>query len=380
MNGDRGKLGALPFNDWGSGFKRPLLIAGPCSAESRQQVLTTATAIRAQAPGVSVFRSGVWKPRTTPGQFEGVGDQALAWLAEVKRTTGLLTATEVATAEHVEACLQAGIDVLWIGARTVPSPFSVQEIADALRGVDLPVLVKNPINPDLKLWAGALERLDRAGIKRLAAVHRGFNWFERTPYRNSPMWEFPIRLKGMFPELELLCDPSHIAGHRDRVAVVAQQALDLNFSGLMIETHCDPAAALSDAEQQLDPAALGRTIAGLIFREAAPSAAMGDTLRELRDLIDQLDEEIAQKLGARMEVAERIGEYKHAHNVAIVQHERWNNIMRRQLKLAQQLGLSEPFVRAFMEAIHKESIRRQEEVARLATSHDEGSTGIDQRG
>lgn len=255
----RPALTLLPFQQWGLGLDRPLLIAGPCSAESEQQVLDTARGIAANGR-VKVFRAGVWKPRTQPGQFEGSGNKALEWLKRVKEETGLLTATEVATAEHVEACLKAGIDILWIGARTTPSPFSVQEIADALRGVDIPVLVKNPINPDLKLWVGALERLATAGITRVAAIHRGFSWFERTPYRNSPMWEFPIRLKGMFPELELICDPSHIAGQRDKLSEVAQQALDLNFSGLMIETHCDPSRALSDAEQQIDPATLGRLV------------------------------------------------------------------------------------------------------------------------
>lgn len=372
-------VAALPLNEWGMGVGRPLVIAGPCSAESREQVLSTAKGIAQHAPQVKVFRAGVWKPRTQPGQFEGAGDQALAWLAEVKRTTGLLVATEVATAEHVEACLRTGIDIVWVGARTTPSPFSVQEIADALRGTRVPVLVKNPINPDLKLWAGSLERFYRAGITRIAAVHRGFNWFERTPYRNSPMWEFPIRLKGFFPELELLCDPSHIAGRSDRVGDVAQQALDLNFSGLMIEAHHDPAHALSDAEQQVDPAALGRLVAGLIFREAAPSPAMHDRLRELRDLIDQLDEEIAHKLGARMEIAGRIGEYKHEHNVAIHQPERWKNIMERQLRLCEELGLGEEFVRAFMEAIHRESIRRQQEVAQQAPVGDGSPARLDGR-
>lgn len=337
---------------------RPLVVAGPCSAESEQQVLEAAHALRADGR-TQVFRAGLWKPRTRPGSFEGAGDAGLAWLQRVKRETGLLTITEVATPQHVEACLLAGVDLLWIGARTTPNPFSVQAIADALQGVDIPVLVKNPINPDLHLWTGALERLHRAGLRRLAAVHRGFSWFERTPYRNSPMWEFPIRLKAAHPELEILCDPSHIAGSTDRIATVAQQALDLGFGGLMMEVHPDPSMARSDADQQLTPAAFVAVLDGLIFRLAAPTPGMRDGLEELRDLIDQLDEEIAQKLGTRMDIAERIGDHKRVHQVAILQPERWERIMKRQLRLARHLGLSEAFVREFMDAIHRESIRRQ---------------------
>jgi len=352
------RLATLPISQWGLGLKRPLLIAGPCSAEGEDQVLATARVLKADGR-VSVMRAGVWKPRTRPGHFEGAGDAALGWLQRAKRETGLLMAVEVATPEHVEAALAAGIDLLWIGARTTPNPFSVQAIADALRGTDVPVLVKNPINPDLHLWVGALERLHRAGLRRMAAVHRGFSWFERTPYRNSPMWEFPIRLKAAHPELELLCDPSHIAGSTERIGAVAQQALDLGFSGLMVEVHPDPATARSDADQQLAPAAFSGLLNELIFRQAAPTPGMQDRLEELRDLIDQLDEEIAQKLGARLDIAERIGDHKRANNVAILQPERWERIMRRQLRLAGHLGLSEAFVREFMDAVHRESIRRQ---------------------
>lgn len=358
---------AKRFMDWGLGLSRPLVIAGPCSAESESQVLETARALRADGR-VQVLRAGVWKPRTRPGQFEGAGAGALAWMRRAKQETGLLLATEVATPEHVEAALQAGIDILWIGARTTPNPFSVQAIADALQGMDVPVLVKNPINPDLNLWRGALERLQRAGLRRLAAVHRGFSWFERTPYRNSPMWEFPIRLKAACPELEVLCDPSHIAGSTDRIGPVAQQALDLGFSGLMIEVHPTPREARSDAEQQLDPQTFRDLLDGLIFRQASPTAGMRDKLEELRDLIDQLDEEIALKLGARMDIAERIGDHKREHQVAILQPERWERIMSRQLRLARHLGLSEPFIQELMDAIHRESIRRQTLVARVDAS------------
>jgi chorismate mutase len=352
-------LQVLPFRDWGLGLDgEPLLIAGPCSAESAEQVMATARGI-AEGGRVRVLRAGVWKPRTRPGSFEGAGDQALAWLRAAGDGTGLLTMTEVANAEHVEAALRGGIDMLWIGARTTPNPFSVQEIADALRGTDIPVFVKNPINPDLQLWMGALERLNAAGLQRLAAIHRGFSWFERTPYRNSPMWEFPIRLMAMVPGLEMVCDPSHISGSRDTLGAIAQQALDLNMHGLMVETHCDPPNALSDADQQIDPVALKAMLGSLIVRHSRPEQALSDHLQELRDQIDQLDEELAMKLAARMELTERIGDHKHRHNVAIVQPERWERIMRRQLHLGGRLGLGPDFVDEFMNAIHKESIRRQ---------------------
>lgn len=358
MNATSERLNPRPFKDWHLGLDRPLLIAGPCSAESEEQVIATAKAIDALGKA-QVFRAGLWKPRTRPGSFEGAGMEALPWLQRVKAETGLLTMTEVATAQHVEASLKAGVDMLWIGARTTPNPFSVQELADALRGVDIPVFVKNPINPDLQLWIGALERLASAGLTRLAAIHRGFSWFERTPYRNSPMWEFPIRLKAAFPELEILCDPSHIAGSREKLGGIAQQALDLGLSGLMVEVHRDPLNACSDADQQLDPTAYGALIDSLIFRQASPTAGMLDRLQELRDLIDQIDEEVVQKLSARMEIAERIGDEKRTQNVAIIQPERWESIMHRMLGLSHQLDLSPAFMQEFMDAIHRESIRRQ---------------------
>ena len=353
-------LRPLPFKQWELGLDAPLLIAGPCSAESGEQVLATAEALAAGGR-TKVLRAGIWKPRTRPGGFEGAGEKALEWLKHAKERTGLKVMVEVATADHVEASLKAGIDMLWIGARTTPNPFSVQEIADALRGVDIPVFVKNPINPDLQLWIGALERLEHAGLKRLAAVHRGFSWFERTPYRNSPMWEFPIRLKAAHPDLELICDPSHIAGKRENLGMISQQALDIGFSGLMLEVHPDPINACSDPDQQITPARYHELIESLIFRKAHASEKLNDRLQELRDLIDQLDEEIAQKLGTRMDIAERIGDHKRAHNVAILQPERWERIISRQLLLAQELGLSRAFVQEFMDAIHRESIRRQSE-------------------
>jgi len=379
MSSDRPTLDPEPLSAWGDGLMRPLLIAGPCSAESEAQVLSTAHGIVKCAPNVRVFRAGVWKPRTRPGAFEGAGKQALAWLQRVKLETGLLTATEVATPEHVEACLLHGIDVLWIGARTTPNPFSVQAIADALRGVDIPVMVKNPISPDLQLWIGALERLHRAGIRKLAAVHRGFSWSGSTPYRNSPMWEFPIRLAAAYPELPLLCDPSHIAGKPGKLHEVAQKALDLNFSGLMVETHHAPAAALSDADQQISPENLKGLLASLSFRVASPDALLRDRLEELRDQIDQLDADIAQKLGARMDLSERIGEYKRDHNVAILQPERWERIMNLQAELGGKLGLGTDFIEAFMNAIHQESIRRQTEAWDQHTEGSEGSPSFNTR-
>jgi chorismate mutase len=352
------ELRPLRFPQWGLGLERPLVIAGPCSAESEEQVMAAARGV-SQGGRARVFRAGLWKPRTRPGHFEGSGKEALPWLQRVRQETGLMVMTEVATPEHVEACLRAGVDMLWIGARTTPNPFSVQELAEALRGVDIPVFVKNPINPDLQLWIGALERLQQAGITRFAAVHRGFSWFERTPYRNSPMWEFPIRLKAAYPELEILCDPSHISGTRERLGQVAQQAMDLGLSGLMVEVHPTPDSAWSDAQQQVTPEDFSVLMDSLIFRQAHPTAPMRDRLEGLRDLIDQLDEEIAQKLGSRMDIAERIGDHKREHQVAILQPERWERIMSRELRLAGHLGLSEEFIREFMDAVHRESIRRQ---------------------
>ena len=367
------ELDPLSLDQWGLGLERPLHIAGPCSAESEAQVMAVATGIRRHAPSVRVMRAGVWKPRTRPGAFEGAGEPALTWLRAAADATGLLVAVEVATPHHVEAALKAGIDLLWVGARTTPNPFSVQAIAEALTGVDVPVLVKNPINPDLPLWVGALERLHRAGIRRMAAVHRGFSWSGHTPFRNTPMWEFPIRLMAACPGLPMLCDPSHIAGHPDRLADVAQQALDLNFSGLMVEAHPDPEHALSDGDQQVTPEALGALLAGLAHREAAPGPRLRDLLDELRDQIDQLDADIAQKLAERLDIAERIGLYKKEHNVAILQPERWERIMAAQHDLGRRSGLSPAFVEAFMNAVHQESIRRQTEAWERALAPTAGS-------
>ncbi len=320
--------------------------------------MAVAQALAAQGHA-QVFRAGLWKPRTRPGGFEGAGVAALPWLQRVQAETGLLVMTEVATAAHVEACLQAGVDMLWIGARTTPNPFSVQEIADALQGVDIPVFVKNPVNPDLHLWTGALERLAQAGIQRIAAVHRGFNWFEHTELRNAPMWEFPIRLMAAHPDLEVVCDPSHIGGDPTHLERIAQRAMDLGMSGLMVEVHPDPAHALSDARQQITPEAYDALVQAIQFRIPHPPPELDATLAALREEIDGIDDRIARELGARMAVAARIGEHKRAHQVAIIQPERWEAILERLLAMAPGKGLSERFVREFMDAVHRESIRQQ---------------------
>ncbi len=366
-------MSVLPFPAWGLGAARPLHIAGPCSAESQEQLLAAARPLAAQGHA-HVFRAGIWKPRTRPGGFEGAGAQALGWLRRVREETGLPVMTEVATAAHVEACLRAGIDMLWVGARTTPNPFSVQEIADALRGVDIPVFVKNPVNPDLHLWLGALERLAQAGIGRLAAVHRGFSWFERTHLRNAPMWEFPIRLMAAHPELLMVCDPSHIAGDPAHLRAIAQRAMELGMGGLMVEVHADPAHAWSDARQQITPAEHDALVRAITFRSAHPPPALDARLADLRGEIDRIDERIARELGARMAVAARIGAHKRAHQVAIIQPERWEAILERLLAMAPALGLGERFVREFMDSVHRESIRQQ------TTGGAEGSPASDQNG
>ena len=307
-----------PLSSWITA-DRPLIISGPCSAETESQTIETCKQIAATGR-VHALRAGIWKPRTRPGQYEGAGDIGLQWLLQAKKETGLPVTTEVANAAHVEACLKAGVDILWIGARTTVNPFSVQEIADSLKGVDIPVMVKNPVNPDLELWIGALERLNRAGITKLAAIHRGFSSFEKGPFRNAPMWDMAIELKTKLPDLKIICDPSHISGNRDLIALISQKALDLDMDGLMIESHINPDAAWSDAKQQVTPAVLGRIIAGLVVRTVfSDNKTFKDTLSILREQIDHLDDEIMQKMSARMKVSEKIGQYKKENNVTILQ-------------------------------------------------------------
>lgn len=341
---------------------KPLLISGPCSAETESQMLSTARQLAATGK-VNVLRAGIWKPRTRPGQFEGAGTEGLTWLIQAKRETGLPVATEVANGQHVEECLKHGVDILWIGARTTVNPFSVQEIADALQGIDIPVLVKNPVNPDIELWIGALERLNKAGITKLAAIHRGFSSFEKGPFRNAPMWDLAIDLKTRVPALAIFCDPSHICGTRELIPFIAQKALDLDMAGLMIESHIHPDAAWSDAKQQVTPAALAKLINGLIVRKpSVDNGSFKDTLTQLREQIDQLDDEIMQKLAARMKVSEKIGVYKKENNVTILQVNRWEEIIHTRIALGLAMGLSEDFTRDMLKLVHHESIHVQERV------------------
>lgn len=334
--------------------KRPLLIAGPCSAESEEQVLTTAHELSKQ--GVKIFRAGIWKPRTKPGGFEGVGKEGLAWLKKVKQETGMYVSTEVATQTHVYEALKYGIDLLWIGARTTANPFAVQEIADALQGVDIPVLVKNPVNPDLELWIGALERLNNAGITKIGAIHRGFSTFEKKIYRNLPQWHIPIELKRQCPELPIICDPSHIGGKRELISPLCQQAMDLNFDGLIIESHCNPDKAWSDAAQQITPQVLSIILNTLVIRETNQTT---ENLSELRRQIDDIDDNLLELLAKRMRVSDEIGVYKKEHNMPILQTQRYDEILQKRISQAVQMGLSEDFMKTVLIAIHEESVQHQ---------------------
>ncbi|MFC2150937.1 chorismate mutase [Bacteroidota bacterium] len=350
------------ISKWFDGLKEPLIIAGPCSAESEAQIMQTAKEIAALKK-VKVFRSGIWKPRTRPGNFEGVGEDGLRWLQQVKTETGLLTAIEVANAEHADLAIKYDIDILWIGARTTSNPFSVQELADHLKGYNKPVLVKNPINPDVNLWVGALERFHKAGINKLAAVHRGFYPFEATSLRNIPKWEVAIELKSICHDLPILCDPSHIAGNREYIPEIAQKALDLNMDGLMIETHYNPSVALSDMNQQLTPSQLKTLINDLIYRRTTTKDAdFTSMLETLRSQIDSIDQQMLELLSQRMNVVEEIGKYKSKNDVTILQLRRWEKIVSTRLKLGKSLGLTEDFIKKLLQLVHKESIQRQTEV------------------
>ena len=349
------KIEKLQIN--GIEAKRPLVIAGPCSAESREQVLNTARSLVSK--GIQIFRAGIWKPRTKPGGFEGVGAVGLPWLKEVKETTGMLTATEVATPYHVLEALKAGIDILWIGARTVANPFAMQELADALKGMDIPVLVKNPVNPDLELWIGAIERIYGAGIRKIGVIHRGFSSYEKKLYRNLPLWHIPIELKRRYPELSLFCDPSHIGGKRELIAPIAQQALDLDFDGLIIESHCDPDHALSDAAQQLTPDILDYTLSMLVIRDNAQTT---EDIAVLRKQIDEIDQQLLATLAKRMRVSREIGTYKKEHNMPILQSDRYNDILENRAELGKAVGLNPEFVAGIMKSIHEESVRVQMEI------------------
>ena len=337
--------------------RRPLVIAGPCSAETEEQVLETARILASE--GIRIYRAGLWKPRTKPGGFEGVGEKGIPWLQRVKRETGMYTATEVATRQHVETALRGGIDLLWIGARTAANPFAMQEIADALRGVDIPVLVKNPVSPDLELWIGAIERIHNAGIRRLGAIHRGFTSIDKSIYRNHPMWAIPIELHRRLPELPIFCDPSHIGGKRELIAPLSQQAMDIGFDGLIIEAHCAPDCAWSDKAQQVTPDALAYILRNLVIREQTVST---DSLNELRAQIDKLDDQLLDLLVHRMRISRDIGQYKKEHDMPILQAQRYEELLARRAAQAVQLGMDREFMRTVMQAIHEESVRQQMEV------------------
>jgi chorismate mutase len=342
--------------------KRPLIISGPCSAETEAQVVETAQRLAATGM-VDMLRAGIWKPRTRPGSFEGIGTKGLPWLQQAKKLTGLPVAVEVATGKQVEDALHFDVDVLWIGARTTVNPFSVQEVADALRGVDVPVLIKNPINPDLELWTGAVERVAKAGIKNIGLIHRGFSAYGNTEYRNAPMWHLVIEMKRRNPEMMFINDPSHICGRRDILLDVAQKAIDLDFDGLMIESHIDPDHAWSDAKQQVTPERLAEMLSAIKWRsEDVPSESFHVALDKLREQINHVDDEIMQLLGQRMKIAEQIGEYKKNNSVTILQTNRWNQILERAFKEADKLGLSREFVTKYLDAVHMESINRQNRV------------------
>ena len=352
------KLDLEPIEVGGKRLDRPFIISGPCSAESEEQIIETGRQIARL--NIPVFRAGVWKPRTRPGNFEGLGVVALPWLRKLKEETNLLIAVEVANAYHIEEALKYGIDVFWIGARTTANPFQVQELADQMRGIDAPVFVKNPINPDIDLWIGALERMQEAGLRKLVAVHRGFSYYGPSAYRNKPEWSIPIELKRRFPNLNIVVDPSHISGKRELLWEVCQKAVDLDFDGLFIESHYDPDHALSDKAQQVTPAQLKSILESLVWRK--PDVAdrkLRHDLEVMRAQIDRIDDEILRKFDSRMKVVEQIAEFKKVNQVTILQASRWSEILRERMIIAKKLGMTEEFVTAVFKAIHQESINRQ---------------------
>ena len=346
-----------PIKFCGVDSKRPVVIAGPCSAETEEQVMETAKDLAKN--GVRIFRAGIWKPRTKPGGFEGVGSVGLTWLQEVKKETGMLVATEVANKQHVEEALNAGVDVLWIGARTSANPFAMQEIADSLVGADVPVLVKNPVNPDLELWIGAMQRIYNAGIRQIGAIHRGFSAYGKHLYRNMPQWHIPIELRRRMPELTLICDPSHIGGKRELVAPLSQQARDMGFDGLIVESHCDPDSAWSDKSQQVTPEVLNFIINMLVVRDTTQTT---ESLTLLRQQIDQIDNDLLEALSKRMRISREIGQYKKEHRMPVVQTGRYDDILNSRAAAAEELGMNGDFMKTVYQAIHEESVRQQIEV------------------
>lgn len=346
-----------PIKFCGVDSKRPVVIAGPCSAETEEQVMETAKDLAKN--GVRIFRAGIWKPRTKPGGFEGVGSVGLTWLQEVKKETGMLVATEVANKQHVEEALNAGVDVLWIGARTSANPFAMQEIADSLVGADVPVLVKNPVNPDLELWIGAMQRIYNAGIRQIGAIHRGFSAYGKHLYRNMPQWHIPIELRRRMPELTLICDPSHIGGKRELVAPLSQQAMDMGFDGLIVESHCDPDRAWSDKSQQVTPEVLNFILNMLVVRDTTQTT---ESLTLLRQQIDQIDNDLLEALSKRMRISREIGQYKKEHSMPVVQMGRYDDILNSRAAAAEELGMNGDFMKTVYQAIHEESVRQQIEV------------------
>ena len=346
-----------PIKFCGVDSKRPVVIAGPCSAETEEQVMETAMDLAKN--GVRIFRAGIWKPRTKPGGFEGVGSVGLTWLQEVKKETGMLVATEVANKQHVEEALNAGVDVLWIGARTSANPFAMQEIADSLVGADVPVLVKNPVNPDLELWIGAMQRIYNAGIRQIGAIHRGFSAYGKHLYRNMPQWHIPIELRRRMPELTLICDPSHIGGKRELVAPLSQQAMDMGFDGLIVESHCDSDSAWSDKSQQVTPEVLNFILNMLVVRDTTQTT---ESLTLLRQQIDQIDNDLLEALSKRMRISREIGQYKKEHSMPVVQTGRYDDILNSRAAAAEELGMNGDFMKTVYQAIHEESVRQQIEV------------------
>lgn len=351
------KVDLKPLQFDGLGSERPLVMAGPCSAESEEQVMQTARKL-ADA-GVKIFRAGIWKPRTRPNAFEGVGSLGLPWLQQVKKETGMLVSTEVANVKHVYEALKYGVDIIWIGARTSANPFAVQEIADSLKGVQIPVFVKNPVNPDVDLWIGAIERINQAGITSMAAIHRGFSSYDKTIYRNAPHWQVPIELRRRIPNLPIITDPSHICGNRELIYDISQKAMDLGFEGLIIESHIQPDKAWSDAKQQVTPEKLKEILNRLVMREPNIDSDLLLTLATLRDQIDKLDDKLINLIESRMKIVEEIGNYKKANNITIFQNKRWDDMLRSRIVLGEKKGLSEDFINKVFRAVHQESINKQ---------------------
>lgn len=357
------KLDLIKASEWGlfSDMKKPVIIAGPCSAESEQQVFETAKALK--EAGVEVLRAGIWKPRTRPGTFEGVGSEGLHWMQRVQKELGMKISTEVANVKHVYEALKAGVDMLWIGARTTANPFAMQEIADALKGTDIPVLVKNPVNPDVELWIGALERLNMAGLKKIGVIHRGFSTYGKHKYRNIPQWQLPIEIKRRFPDMLMICDPSHISGKREYIHEISQQAMDLGFDGLIIESHICPEIALSDAAQQVTPISLDEILSKLVIRDVdSENLDYKENIDELRARIDEIDGELLDLLASRMKVADEIGRYKKQNNITILQPDRWDKILAKVFVKGEEKSLDNEFLEKIFKAIHQASIDRQTKI------------------